>query len=92
MGISLVGSKIIFFLDYVFFLQKIYIVLVTNSMFMVTSVKKRKDTAVRVSKWLDKEIENYISDKKIRIEFPTKRNFIDVAVLQLLEEKKVLKK
>jgi len=61
--------------------------MVTNSLFMV--IKKRKDTAVRVSKWLDKEIENYISDKKRKIEFPSKRNFIDRAVLQLLEEKGV---
>jgi len=61
-------------------------------MFMVTKTRKRKDTAVRVSKWLDKEIENYLTDKKIKIEFPSKRNFIDTAVLQLLEEKKVLKK
>ena len=78
-------------LSYNFF-QNIYIVLVTISMFMVTKTRKRKDTAVRVSKWLDKEIENYLTDKKIKIEFPSKRNFIDTAVLQLLEEKKVLKK
>jgi len=78
-------------LSYKFF-QNIYIVLVTISMFMVTKTRKRKDTAVRVSKWLDKEIENYLTDKKIKIEFPSKRNFIDTAVLQLLEEKKVLKK
>ncbi len=61
-------------------------------MFMVTAIRTRKDTAVRVSKWLDKEIENYLTDKKIKIEFPSKRNFIDTAVLQLLEEKKVIKK
>jgi hypothetical protein len=59
---------------------------------MVTSMKARRDTSIRVSRWLDKEIENYLTDKKIRIEFPSKRNFIDKAVLQLLEEKKVIKK
>ena len=60
--------------------------LVTISMFMVTN-NLRKDTAVRVSKWLDKEIEGYISDKKNKVAFPSKRNFVDAAVLKLLEEK-----
>jgi len=55
---------------------------------MVTN-KKRQDTAVRVSKWLDKEIEIYISDKKTRIAFPSKRNFVDLAIMKLLEEKGV---
>jgi hypothetical protein len=54
---------------------------------MVTN--KRKDTAVRVSKWLDRVVEDYISDKKIRVKFPSKRNFVDTAVLRLLEEEKV---
>jgi len=54
---------------------------------MVT--KERNDTAVRVSRWLDEELEDYISDKIRRVEFPTKRNFVDVAVMQLLEEKGV---
>jgi hypothetical protein len=49
----------------------------------------RKDTAVRVSRWLDKEVEKYIRDKRRKLEFPSKRNFIDNAVLQLLEEKGV---
>lgn len=50
---------------------------------------KRSDTAVRISRWLDEAIEGYISNKKIRVEFPSKRNFVDTAVMQLLEEKKV---
>ena len=57
-------------------------------MFMVIS-SKRSDTAVRISRWLDEAVENYISDKKIRIKFPSKRNFVDTAVMQLLEEKGV---
>jgi hypothetical protein len=57
-------------------------------MFMVTS-RGRKDTAVRVSKWLDKEVERYISNKKNKVAFPSKRNFVDAAVMQLLEEKGV---
>ncbi|MFH1452348.1 MAG: hypothetical protein ABIF88_04190 [archaeon] len=52
-------------------------------------INKRKDNVVRISRWLDKEIENYISDKKIRLEFSSKRNFIDRAVLKLLEERGV---
>ena len=56
---------------------------------MVTSSFKRNDTAVRVSRWLDEEIENYISDRKIKIEFPSKRNFVDNAVMHLLEGKGV---
>jgi len=51
--------------------------------------KKRRDSVVRVSKWLDEELETFISDKKTRVEFPTKRNFIDRAVMKLLEEKGV---
>jgi len=57
-------------------------------MFMVIS-NKRNDTAVRISRWLDKAVEDYISDKKVRVAFPSKRNFVDTAVMQLLEEKKV---
>ena len=62
--------------------------MVTNSIFMVTG-NERKDTAVRVSKWLDEEIADYISDKKNKVAFPSKRNFVDMAVMQLLEEKGV---
>ena len=50
---------------------------------------KRTDVVVRVSRWLDEAIENYISDRKIRLEFPSKRNFVDRAIMQLLEERKV---
>ena len=56
---------------------------------MVTSKDKRRDTAVRISKWLDREVENYISDKKIRLNYPSKRNFVDLAVMKLLEEEGV---
>ncbi len=54
---------------------------------MVTT--QRKDTAVRVSRWLDDAVENYISDKKMKVEFPSKRNFVDKAVMQFLEGKGV---
>jgi len=54
---------------------------------MVTGV--RSDVVVRISRWLDDAVGRYISDKKIRLEFPTKRNFVDRAVMQLLEEKGV---
>lgn len=56
---------------------------------MVTESSKRSDTAVRISRWLDEAVEGYISDKKVRLEFPSKRNFVDNAVAKLLEEKGV---
>jgi hypothetical protein len=52
-------------------------------------VTDRNDTVIRISKWLNKEVEGYISDKKIKVKFPSKRNFVDTAVMQLLEEKGV---
>ena len=54
---------------------------------MVT--RRRKDTAVKVSRWLDKEVQDYISDRLNKVEFPSKRNFVDKAVMRLLEEKGV---
>ncbi len=63
--------------------------MVTISISMVTSSMKRNDTAVRVSRWLDEEVDNYISDRKIKIEFPSKRNFVDSAVMSFLEKKGV---
>jgi hypothetical protein len=56
---------------------------------MVTISNKRSDTAVRISRWLDEAIENYISNKRVSVSFPSKRNFVDTAVMQLLEKKKV---
>ena len=56
---------------------------------MVTLSSKRNDTAVRISRWLDEAIENYVSTKKAKIEFPSKRNFVDTAVMQFLEKKGV---
>jgi len=61
--------------------------MVTISIFMVT--RRRKDTAVKVSRWLDKEVQDYISDRLNKVEFPSKRNFVDKAVMRLLEEKGV---
>ena len=67
--------------------RNLYIALVTISMLMVTT--DRNDTAVRISKWLDKAVEGYISDRKTKVKFPSKRNFVDTAVMQLLEKKGV---
>jgi hypothetical protein len=50
---------------------------------------KRNDTAVRISKWLDQEVENFIANRRVRIDFPSKRNFVDLAVMRLLEERGV---
>ena len=54
---------------------------------MVT--QQRKDTVIRMSRWLDVVVEDYISERKIKIEFPSKRNFVDKAVMQLLEKEGV---
>jgi len=70
-------------------MRNLYILLVTFNMLMVISSNKRSDTAVRISRWLDEEVEKYIKDKKMRVSFPSKRNFVDTAVMQLLEEKGV---
>ena len=56
---------------------------------MVILSSKRNDTAVRISRWLNEEVESYISNKKTKVKFPSKRNFVDTAVMQLLEEKGV---
>ena len=69
--------------------QNLYILKVTISIFMVTNGTQRGDTAIRVSRWLDEEIEGYISDKKKKVAFPSKRNFVDTAVMQLLEKEGV---
>ena len=63
--------------------------MVTISIFMVTLSNERHDTSIRVSRWLDDAIDNYISDRKIKIEFPSKRNFVDNAVMAFLEKKGV---
>ena len=60
--------------------------MVTINSLMVTQSNERNDTAVRISKWLDKAVEGYISDRKMKVKFPSKRNFVDTAVMQLLEK------
>ena len=55
---------------------------------MVTR-EKRKDTAIRVSLWLDKEIERYLMDRKVKLEYPSKRTLVDIAILRFLEGKGV---
>lgn len=58
--------------------------MVTICILMVTN----PETAVKISKWLLEEIEKYINkNKKNKSDFPSKRNFVDRAVMKLLEEK-----
>ena len=53
---------------------------------MVTS----QETTVKMSKWLVEEIEKYINkNMKNQSDFPSKRNFVDRAVMLLLEQKEV---
>ena len=47
-----------------------------------------KDATVKISKWLLDEIEEFVlTNKKNMSEFPSKRNFVDRAVISFLEEK-----
>jgi len=49
-----------------------------------------QETTVKMSKWLVDEIEKYIDKNlKNKSEFPSKRNFVDRAVMKLLEEQGV---
>ncbi len=45
-----------------------------------------KETTVKISKWLIEEIDDFINNsRKNKSDFPSKRNFIDRAVIKLLE-------
>lgn len=49
-----------------------------------------KETTVKVSRWLVGEVEKYISRNKVnRSEFPSKRNFVDRALMSFLLNKGV---
>jgi len=61
-------------------------ILVTNRIHMVTT----QETTVKMSKWLVDEIDNFINrNNKNASDFPSKRNFVDRAVIKLLEEQGV---
>lgn len=48
------------------------------------------ETTVKVSKWLVAKINEFINkNQKNKTEFPSKRNFVDRAVMSFLEEKEV---
>lgn len=60
--------------------------MVTYSEHMVTN----REATVKISKWLLEEIDDYVSDsKKNMSDFPSKRNFVDRAVISLLEKRGV---
>lgn len=49
-----------------------------------------EETTVKVSKWLILEVENYVEKNKLnKTEFPSKRNFVDKAIISLLEKRGV---
>jgi hypothetical protein len=51
---------------------------------MVTS----NETTVKASKWLIQEVDKYINkNNKNKSDFPSKRNFVDRAIMLLLEER-----
>ena len=46
-----------------------------------------KETTVKASRWLVEEIDKYVSkNMKNASDFPSKRNFVDRAIMRLLEE------
>ena len=46
------------------------------------------ETTVKISKWVLDEIDGYVNKtKKNKTEFPSKRNFVDRAVINFLELK-----
>lgn len=48
------------------------------------------ETTVKISKWLINEVENFVKlNRKNMSDFPSKRNLVDRAVMQFLEEKGV---
>lgn len=66
--------------------------MVTKSKKKVTkdSPGKRSDTVVRVSRWLDDAVEDFLkSNKAVSLEYPSKRNFVDNAILLLLKKNNV---
>ena len=49
-----------------------------------------KETTVKASRWLVEEIDKFINQNmKNASDFPSKRNFVDRAVMMLLEEQGV---
>jgi len=53
---------------------------------MVTS----DETTVKASKWLINEVDSYINkNNKNKSDFPSKRNFVDRAIMLLLEQRGV---
>ncbi len=49
-----------------------------------------KETTVKMSKWLADEIQIFLNQaKKNKSEFPSKKNFVDIAVIKFLEDKGV---
>ena len=49
-----------------------------------------KETTVKISKWLLEEVDKFINQNmKNASDFPSKRNFVDRAIIKLLEEQGV---
>tara|TARA_Y100000310_G_C20101745_1_gene543036 strand:- start:222 stop:398 length:177 start_codon:yes stop_codon:yes gene_type:complete len=49
-----------------------------------------KETTVKISRWLVEEIDKFVSkNMRNKSDFPSKRNFVDRAVIRMLEERGV---
>lgn len=74
-------------LHYTLFNQNIYKEKVTICIHKVTMAT---ETTVKISKWVSEEIENFVQrSNRNQTEFPSKKNLVDKAVINLLEEKGV---
>jgi len=50
-----------------------------------------KETTVKVSRWLVEEIDKFVNkNMKNASDFPSKRNFVDRAVIMMLEERGII--
>ncbi len=48
-----------------------------------------EETTVKVSKWLVGEVEKYLGGSiRNKTEFPSKRNFVDKAIIEFLEKRR----
>lgn len=48
-----------------------------------------EETTVKASKWLISEVDRYInSGSRNKTEFPSKRNFVDMAIIDFLEKRR----
>lgn len=58
---------------------------------MVTNKKKRLQNTVKIDEKLLERVKDLFTEDEIKLEYPTVKSFINMAVLKLLKEKEVAK-